>query len=57
LANSKDTVFTGEVTAVALGNEEAYQIAVLLGVRKKRVESPEIIARNQENLANSRKVT
>ena len=55
LAKSIDTGFTGEATAVALGNEEAYQIAVILGARKKRIDSPEIIARNLANLAKPRK--
>ncbi len=56
LAKSIDTGFTGEATAVAKGNEEAYQIAVLLGARKKRIDSPETIARNRANLSKLREV-
>ncbi len=56
LAKSIDTGFTGEATAVALGNEEAYQIAVLLGARKKRVDTPETLAKTRTNLNKSRKV-
>ena len=55
LAKLIDTGLTGEATAVAKGDEEAYQIAVLLGARKKRIDSPETIARNRANLANLRK--
>jgi len=56
LAKSIDTGLTNEATAVAKGNEEAYQIAVLLGARKKRIDSPETIARNLANLAKLREV-
>ena len=56
LAKSIDTGFTGEATAVAKGNEEAYQLAVLLGARKKRVDSPETLARNLSNLSKLREV-
>jgi len=56
LAKSIDTRLTCEATAVALGNEEAYQIAVLLGARKKRIDSPETIARNLANLSKLREV-
>jgi len=56
LAKSIDTELTCEATAVAKGNEEAYQIAVLLGARKKRIDSPETIARNLANLAKLREV-
>jgi len=56
LAKSIDTRFTGEATAVALGNDEAYQCAVLLGARKRRVDSPETLAKNRERLAKLRKV-
>ena len=56
LAKSIDTGLTCEATAVAKGNEEAYQIAVLLGARKKRVDSPETLAKNRERLAKLRKV-
>jgi len=55
LVKSIDTAFTGEAVAVVPGNEEAYQIAVLLGARKKRIDSPETIARNLANLAKPRK--
>ena len=41
---------------VAKGNEEAYLCAVLLGARKKRIDSPETIARNLANLAKLREV-
>ena len=54
LAKSIDTAFTGEATAVAKGNEEAYQIAVLLGARKKRIDSPETLTKTRANLARLR---
>ena len=38
------------------GNEEAYLCAVLLGARKKRIDSPETIARNLANLSKIREV-
>jgi len=50
LAKSVDTGFTCEATAVAKGNEEAYQCAILLGARKKRVDSPEALAKTRANL-------
>jgi len=56
LAKSIDTAFTGEATAVAKGNEEAYQIAVLFGARKKRVDSPETLAKTRANLSKLREV-
>ena len=56
LAKSIDTGLTCEATAVAKGNEEAYLCAVLLGARKKRIDSPETIARNLANLAKLREV-
>ena len=51
LAKSIDTGLTCEATAEVLGNEEAYQIAVLLGVRKRRVDSPETLAKTRANLS------
>ncbi len=51
LAKSIDTGLTCEATAVAKGNEEAYQIAVLLGARKKRIDSPETLAKTRANLS------
>ncbi len=51
LAKSIDTGLTCEATAVAKGNEEAYQIAVLLGARKKRIDSPETLAKTRVNLS------
>ena len=51
LAKSIDTGLTCEATAVAKGNEEAYQIAVLLGARKKRMDTPETIAKTLANLS------
>ena len=56
LAKSVDTVFTGEATAIVPGNEEAYLCAVLLGARKKRVDTPETLAKNRARLAKLRKV-
>ncbi len=56
LAKSIDTGLTCEATAVALGNEEAYQIAILLGARKKRVDTPETIAVTRANLSKLREV-
>ena len=56
LAKSIDTGLTREATAVVLGNEEAYLCAVLLGARKKRIDSPETIARNLANLNKLREV-
>ena len=51
LAKSIDTGLTCEATGVVQGNEEAYLCAVLLGARKKRIDSPETIARNLANLS------
>lgn len=51
LAKSIDTGLTGEATAVAKGDEEAYQIAVLLGARKKRIDSPETLTKTRVNLS------
>ena len=56
LAKSIDTGLTCEATGVVQGNEEAYLCAVLLGARKKRIDSPETIARNLANLAKLREV-
>ena len=56
LAKSIDTVFTGEATAEVPGNEEAFLCAVLLGARKRRVDTPETLAKNRERLAKLRKV-
>ena len=56
LAKSIDTGFTGEATAVVTGNEEAYQCALLLGARKRRIDSPETLAKNRARLAKLRKV-
>jgi len=51
LAKSIDTGLTGKATAVAKGDEEACQIAVLLGARKKRIDSPETLAKTRVNLS------
>jgi hypothetical protein len=56
LAKSIDTGLTCEATAVAKGNEEAYQIAVHLGARKKRIDSPETLAKTRTNLSKLREV-
>ncbi len=56
LAKSIDTRLTGEATAEVLGNEEAYQCAVLLGARKRRIDTPETLVKTRVNLAKSRKV-
>jgi len=56
LAKSIDTGLTREATGVVPGNEEAYLCAVLLGARKKRIDSPETIARNLANLFKLREV-
>jgi hypothetical protein len=56
LAKSIDTAFTGEATAVVPGNEEAYLCAILLGARKRRVDTPETLAKNRARLAKLRKV-
>jgi len=56
LAKSIDTGFTGEATAEVLGNEEAYQIAVILGARKRRVDTPETLAKTRANLSKAREV-
>ncbi len=50
LAKSIDTGFTGEAVAIVPGNEEAYLCAVLLGARKRRVDTPETLAKNRANL-------
>jgi hypothetical protein len=55
LAKSIDTGFTGEATAIVPGNEEAYLCAVLLGARKKRVDTPETLAKSRARLAKLRK--
>ncbi len=51
MAKSIDTKLDCEAIAVAKGDEEAYQIAILLGARKKRIDSPETLARNLANLS------
>ena len=56
LAKSIDTKLTCEATAIVLGNEEAYQIAVLLGARKKRVDTTETLAKTRTNLNKLREV-
>jgi len=56
LAKSIDTGFTGEATAIVLGNEEAYQIAVILGARKRRVDTPETLTKTLANLSKIREV-
>jgi len=55
LAKSIDTAFTGEATAIVLGNEEAYQIAILLGARKRRIDTPETLAKTRTNLSSYRR--
>ena len=50
LVKTLDTGLNCEAVGVALGNEEAYQIAVLLGARKKRVDTPETLAKNRTRL-------
>jgi len=56
LAKSIDTGFTGEATAVVKDNEEAYQCADLLGARKRRIDTPETLAKNRVRLAKLREV-
>ena len=56
LAKSIDTGLTCEATAVALGNEEAYLCAILLGARKRRKDTPETLAKNRVRLAKLREV-
>ena len=56
LAKSVDTKLYCEAIAVVTGNEEAYQCAVLLGARKRRVDTPETLAKNRARLAKLRKV-
>jgi len=56
MAKSIDTGLTCEATGVAKGNEEAYQIAVLLGARKKRIDTPETLAKTRTNLNKLREV-
>jgi hypothetical protein len=51
LVKSIDTKLDCEAIAVAKGDEEVYQIAILLGARKKRMDSPETLARNLANLS------
>ena len=45
---------TGEATAVVEGTELAYQIALILGARKKRVDTPETLATARANLSKPR---
>ena len=47
---------TGEATAVVEDTELAYQIALILGARKKRVDTPETLAKNRARLAKLKKV-
>ncbi len=56
LAKSVDTKLYCEAIAVVKGNEEAYLCAVLQGVRKRRKDTPETLAKNRERLAKLRKV-
>jgi len=56
LAKSVDTKLYCEAIAVVAGNEEAYQCAVLLGARKRRVDTPETLAKNRARLARLRDV-
>jgi len=56
LAKSIDTGLTCEATAVVEGNKEAYQCADLLGARKRRIDTPETLAKNRVRLAKLRKV-
>ncbi len=57
LAKSIDTKLDCEAIAVAKGDEEAYLCAVLLEARKRRVDTPETLAKTRVNLAKLRKVT
>ena len=54
LVKTLDTGLNCEAVGVALGNEEAYQIAVLLGARRKRVDTPETLAKNRTRLSKLR---
>ena len=45
LAKTLDTRLTCEAIGVCTSNESAYQIALLLGARKKRQDSPATLAR------------
>ena len=56
LAKSIDTKLYCEAIAVVTGNEEAYQCAVLLGARKRRIDTPETLKKNRARLAKLRKV-
>ncbi len=56
LAKSVDTKLYCEAIAVVTGNEEAYQCAILLGARKRRIDTPETLAKNRARLAKLRKV-
>ena len=56
LAKSVDTKLYCEAIAVVTGNEEAYQCAILLGARKRRVDTPETLAKNRARLTKLRKV-
>jgi len=51
LAKSVDTKLHCEAIAVVKGNEEAYLCAILLGARKRRVDTPETLAKNRVRLA------
>jgi hypothetical protein len=55
LAKSIDTKLYCEAIAVVTGNEEAYLCAILLGARKKRVDTPETLAKSRARLAKLRK--
>ncbi len=54
LVKSIDTKLYCEAIAVVTGNEEAYQCAILLGARKRRVDTPETLAKNRARLAKLR---
>jgi len=56
LAKSVDTKLYCEAIAVVTGNEEAYLCAVLLGARKRRIDTPETLAKNRARLAKLKKV-
>ena len=51
LAKSVDTKLYCEAIAVVPDNEEAYLCAILLGARKRRVDTPETLAKNRVRLA------
>ncbi len=57
LAKSVDTKLYCEAIAVVTGNEEAYLCAVLLGARKRRVDTPETLTKNRMRLSKLREAT